>query len=152
MARFSNNKNKEDLQFQIISIDRVTRVVAGGKRLSFRVVTVGGDKAGKVGIGIGKGKDVSEAMDKAAYKARKNLIEISLVNGTIPHEIEAKYSSAKVLLKPAKQGRGIIAGGAARVILTMAGVKDVTCKILSRTTNKLTTASATLKALQKLKV
>jgi len=136
---------------KVLDIRRVARVVAGGKRFSFRATVVVGNKAGRVGVGVAKGQDVSGAVEKAVNQAKKNLVEVPIIEGTIPHEIAAKYSSAEVLLKPAKRGKGIIAGGAVRIVLVLAGLRDVTAKILGRTPNKLTNAMATLEALKKLK-
>lgn len=134
----------------MLDLRRVSRVVAGGKRFSFRATVVIGDRKGRVAVGVAKGKDVSVAVEKAVTQAKKEVIEVSLVNGTIPAEAIAKHSSAVVLLKPAKAGKGVIAGGAARTILALAGVKNVTSKILGRTPNKLTNARATIAALKKL--
>jgi small subunit ribosomal protein S5 len=137
---------------KVLEVRRVTRVVAGGKRMSFRAVMVIGDKKGRVGIGIGKGLDVALAVSKAKRQAEKNIISINLKDErTIPYEINEKYKSSIIRLKPAKKYHGLIAGGSSRIVLEMAGVKDVSAKILGRTTNKLTNAMATLKALKKIK-
>ena len=152
MARVTVSRSKDSgFDQKLIELRRVTRVVAGGKRMSFRAVMVIGDKKGKVGIGVAKGKDVAQATEKAIFQARKNVITVPLVKGTIPHEIIAKHSSAKILLKPAREAHGLIAGGASRVVLSFAGVKNVTAKILGRTPNKLTNAMATLRALSLLR-
>lgn len=135
-----------------MDLRRVTRVVAGGKRFRFRATVVLGDEKGRVGVGIDKGLDVAQAVDKAKRDARKNLITVKLIGRSIPHEVEAKFSAAKVRIKPAAAGHGLVAGGAARVVLSLAGIKDVTAKILGRTPNKLTNALATIEALKKLKV
>ena len=135
----------------MLEIKRVTRVVAGGKRMSFRATIVIGDKKGRVGLGIGKGLDVAASVEKAKRQAQKNLITVNLKDSrTIPHEIEEKYSAARIRLKPAKLNHGLIAGGSARTVLELAGVRDVSAKILGRTTNKLTNALATMNALRKL--
>ncbi len=119
--------------------------------MSFRATIVIGDKKGRVGLGIGKGLDVAASVDKAKRQAQKNLITVNLKNSrTIPHEIEEKYSGARIRLKPAKLNHGLIAGGSARTVLELAGVRDVSAKILGRTTNKLTNALATMNALRKL--
>jgi small subunit ribosomal protein S5 len=110
-----------------------------------------GNKAGRVGVGVSKGKDVSQAVEKAANQAKKNIADIPIISGTIPHQVSAKYSSAQVLIKPAKKGKGVVAGGAVRSVLLLCGLKDVSAKILGRTPNKLTNAMATLEALKKLK-
>jgi small subunit ribosomal protein S5 len=142
---------KSEWEHAVLDLRRVARVVAGGKRFSFRATVVIGDRKGKVGVGVAKGKDVSQAVEKAINEAKKSVIEVPIVNGTIPAEISAKHSSAVILLKPAKPGKGIIAGGAARAVLALAGIRDVTAKTLGRTSNKLTNAMATLEALKKLK-
>ncbi len=119
--------------------------------MSFRATIVIGDKKGRVGLGIGKGLDVAASVEKAKRQAQKNLITVNLKNSrTIPHEIEEKYSAARIRLKPAKLNHGLIAGGSARTVLELAGVRDVSAKILGRTTNKLTNALATMNALRKL--
>jgi small subunit ribosomal protein S5 len=144
---------KEEFKEKVLDLRRVSRVVAGGKRLSFRATVVLGNLAGKVGVGIGKGADVAQAIQKAKNDALKNVIHLELKeNRTITHETEAKYSAAKVIIKPAKAGHGLKAGSAIRSVLALAGIKDASAKALGRTPNKLTNALATLKALRKLKV
>lgn len=125
--------------------------MAGGRRFSFRATVVIGDRKGRVGVGVAKGKDVSQAVEKAINQAKKSVITVPISKGTIPQETVAKHSSAVVLLKPAKAGKGIIAGGSTRVVLALAGITDATAKILGRTPNKLTNAIATIEALKKLK-
>jgi small subunit ribosomal protein S5 len=152
MAIPSKLVKKSELKEKVLEVRRVTRVVAGGKRFSFRAVVVVGDEKGKVGIGIAKGLDVQAAVQKARRQAEKNLISVALKdNRTLPYDVEAKYSAAKIRLKPARPGHGLIAGGSARAVLELAGIKDVSAKILGRTTNKLTNALATLEALKKIK-
>ena len=119
--------------------------------MSFRAVVVAGDKKGKVGIGIDKGRDVSQAIDKATRRAKKDLVSVVIVDGTIPHEVEAKSGPARILLKPQKKGRGLVAGGAVRTICDLAGIKNISSKILSGSKNKLNNARATMEALKKLK-
>ncbi len=144
-------KKPSEFQEKVLEIKRVTRVVAGGKRMSFRATIVIGDKKGRVGLGIGKGLDVAASVEKAKRQAQKNLIMVNLKDGrTITHEIEEKYSAARIRLKPAKLNHGLIAGGSARTVLELAGVRDVSAKILGRTTNKLTNALAAMNALRKL--
>lgn len=143
---------KQEFKERVLDMRRVTRVVAGGKRFRFRATLVLGDEKGRVGIGIGKGLDVQQAVGKAKADAKKNIIRVNLKdNRTIAHEVTAKYSAAKVLLKPASQGHGLRAGGSVRFVLSFLGVKDATAKILGRTPNKLTNAMATVEALKKLK-
>jgi len=110
-----------------------------------------GDEKGSVGVGLGKGVDVQASIEKAKIDARKNLIKINLKGRTIAHEVLAKFSAASIIIKPAKEGNGLKAGGAVRVVLALAGVKDATAKCLGRTPNKLTNALATIEALKKLK-
>lgn len=139
-------------QEKLLDLRRVARVVAGGKRLSFRATVVVGDRNGHVGLGIAKGKDVAQALEKARQSALKNLVEVPIVEGTIPHEVKAKFCAAEVILKPAKAGHGLVAGGPVRIIAQLAGIKNLSAKILSRTPNKLSNAQATLKALKKLRL
>ncbi|MBU2037249.1 30S ribosomal protein S5 [Patescibacteria group bacterium] len=150
-GRQRNEREKSEYDQKVLDMARVTRVVAGGRRFSFRATVGLGNKKGKIGIGIGKGLDVSQAVDKAVAEAKKNMIVIVLKGGTIPHEVEAKYSSAKVFLKPASLGNGLVAGGATRIICSLAGIENITAKIISKSTNKLNNAKATLEALKKLK-
>lgn len=144
--------NKTDFEEAVLDIARVTRVVAGGKRLSFRAtVAVGSKEKHQVGIGVDKGKDVSQAIQKASAKAKKNLITVPVMNDTIPHEITAKYKAAEVTIKPASKGKGIIAGGAVRTILKLADVPNAIAKILGNTSNAINNARVTILALSKLK-
>jgi small subunit ribosomal protein S5 len=142
---------KDEFDTKLLDLARVTRVTGGGKRMSFRAVVIAGDKKSKIGIGIDKGKDVSQAIDKATSRAKKNIINIVIVDGTIPHEVEAKVGPAVVLLRPQRKGRGLVAGGAVRTICDLAGIKNVSSKILSGSKNKLNNARATMEALRKLK-
>jgi small subunit ribosomal protein S5 len=148
--RFEKEK-KEFLKERLLDLRRVTRVVAGGKRLRFRATIVIGDEQGGVGVGIGKGVDVQLAVEKAKRDAKKHFIKISLKDRTIPHEVLAKFSAAKVIIRPAILGHGLRAGSAVRAVLSLAGIKDATAKCLGRTPNKLTNALATMKALKQLK-
>ena len=144
---------REEFKEKVLDMRRVTRVIAGGKRFRFRCTIVLGDEKGRVGIGVAKGVDVQQAVAKAKSDAKKNIIAINLKDQrTIAHEVIAKYSAAKVLIKPANPGHGLRAGGAMRFVLSFAGIKDATAKILGRTPNKLTNAMATIEALKKLKV
>ncbi len=148
----SRNFVKDEFETKLLDLARVTRVTGGGKRLRFRAVVIAGDKKSKIGIGIDKGKDVSQAIEKATAKAKKSAISVVIVNGTIPHQVEAKSGPAVVLLKPQRQGRGLVAGGAVRAICDLAGIKNVSSKILSGSKNKLNNARATMEALRKLKM
>jgi small subunit ribosomal protein S5 len=145
-----NNAQRDEFEQKILDLARVTRVMAGGKRMRFRACVAIGDKKGKVGIGLGKGADVTIAINKAVNKAKKDLVEVPIVNNTIPHEVRHKFSAAQVLFKPARKGRGVIAGGIIRIIMELAGVKNVTSKILG-TTNKVSNAKCAIEALKKLK-
>jgi len=146
----SQERVKSEFDQQVIDVARVARVVAGGRRFSFRGVVAIGNHNGKVGVGVAKGNDVSLTVEKAVADAKKNLIEIPLKETTIPYEVWAKYGAAKVLLKPSQKGRGLVAGGVVRVICSLAGIGDITSKIISRSTNKLNNARATMEALKKL--
>lgn len=145
-------KPKSEFSEKVLELRRVTRVVAGGKRFRFRAILVLGDEKGRVGIGVKKGLDVQGAIAKARAAAKNNLTLIHLKDGrTIPHEVRAKYSAARVLIKPAPEGHGLKAGGSVRFVLNLAGVKDASAKILGSTSNKLTNAMAALSALKQLK-
>jgi small subunit ribosomal protein S5 len=143
---------KDDFDSKMLDLARVTRVSAGGKRFRFRATVVVGDKKGKVGVAAAKGTDVAQAIEKATRIAKKNLVIVPIVEETIPFEVDAKFGPARVMLKPQKKGRGLVAGGTVRVVCTLAGIKNISSKILGRTSNKLNNAKATLKALQQLKV
>ena len=152
--KFKGNKKevKSEFDSKLLALDRVTRVTGGGKKLRFRACMILGNKKGKIGLGLGKGKDVSQAMEKAEKDAKKNMIEIPFIEDSIPHEIQAKFEASIILLRPQKKGKGIIAGGPVRVICNLAGIKNISSKILSRSKNKINNAKATMKALQKLQV
>ena len=136
---------------KIISIRRVTRVMAGGRRFSFSVAMVIGDKKGKVGVGIGKAGDTQAAIEKAIRDAKKNMIVVPMNKDShIPHDVHTKYSSSEVMIMPAP-GRGLVAGSSVRTVLEHAGVKDVTAKIFSRSKNKLNNARAAVEALKLLR-
>jgi len=151
-AGFGRATVRDEFESKLLDLARVTRVTGGGKRLRFRAVVIAGNKKGKVGIGIDKGRDVSQAIEKATRKAKKNLIEVAIVNGTIPHEVMAKAGPSVIMLKPQRTGRGLVAGGAVRAICELAGIKDVSSKILSGSKNKLNNARGTMAALKKLRV
>lgn len=139
----------EQLQNEVIEIRRVGRVTKGGKRMRFRVVVVVGNGAGKVGVGIGKSVEIPQAVQQAIRDALKHMVEVPIVNGTIPHEVIGEYGAAKVLLRPAYPGTGIIAGRTVGAVCRMAGIKDILTKAL-RSTNPLNLARATLVALSQL--
>ena len=150
-GRGQKKTEKSEFQEQVVDLRRVTRVMSGGKRFRFRTTIVIGDGKGRVGVGIAKGLDVENSISKAKTKAKKNLIHVKMNGETIPHEVRAKFSAAQVLIKPAPEGHGLMAGGAPRLVLRLAGVKNATAKCLGTTSNKLTNALATIEALKKLK-
>jgi len=139
----------EEKQFdeRVVHIDRVARVVKGGRRFRFRALVVVGDRKNRVGIGLAKGADVTAAVTKATEVAKKHFILVPVANGTVPHEAEAKVSGARILVKPASQGTGLIAGGVVRTVLEVAGIHNALSKSLG-STNKANTAYATIAALQ----
>lgn len=139
------------LEERVINVGRVSRTQKGGRRMRFRALVVVGDKKGTLGLGLGKSAEVVSAVAKATSQAKKNMFTAPIVRNTIPHEIVAKFDSAKVLLKPAPAGTGIIAGSSVRPILELAGIENVVAKCLTRTTNKYNNAYATLAALKALK-
>lgn len=154
MADYRNNQKQqpaEEKQFdeRVVHIDRVARVVKGGRRFRFRALVVVGDRKGRVGIGIAKGADVTSAVAKAVDSAKKHLVELKLYKGTFPHEAQAKVGGSNILLKPASAGTGLIAGGVVRTVLEVAGVKNALSKSLG-STNKINTAYATIAALQEM--
>lgn len=144
-----NDQPKEVKEFdeRVVHIDRVARVVKGGRRFRFRALVVIGDHKSKVGIGTAKGADVTAAVSKAVDVAKKNLVVVPVYKETIPHEAEAKVSGARILIKPASPGTGLIAGGVVRVVLEVAGIRNALSKSLG-SANKINTAYATLAALQ----
>ncbi len=143
----SFGRPKPEFDQKIISIRRVTRVVAGGRRFSFSVAILAGDKKGSIGLGLGKAGDTSLAINKALRNAKKNMVKLKLTkNMSIPHEIRAKFSSCQVVLLP-NRGRGLVAGSVIRDIAKLAGIRDLTGKILSSSKNKLNNAKAVIKAL-----
>jgi small subunit ribosomal protein S5 len=142
---------KPEFDQKIIDIRRVTRVSSGGRRFSFSVAVVAGDRKGKVGVGTGKGGDTALAVEKAFKSAKKNMINVSMTKtGSIPHEVFAKYSSAVVHMMPAA-GKGIVAGSSVRDVIDLAGIKDITAKLRSGTKNKLNNARVAIEALKQLK-
>ncbi len=149
---FRKNKIKDEFDSRLLDLARVVHVRAGGKKLRFRAVVVAGDKTKRVGVGVATGLDVAQAVEKATYQAKKRMIEVPIVNGTIPHEVYAKFGAAEILLKPQRKGKGLVAGGTVRIICQLSGIKNVSSKVLGRTRNKLNNARATIEALKKLKV
>lgn len=141
---------KPEFDQKTLDIARVARVTKGGKRFSFRATVVAGNGKGRVGVGVAKGRDVQQSIQKAYYQAKKNLITVPIKDGTIPYQVEGKYSSARVLLKPSKSG--IKAGGAVRVVAQMAGIGALTGKLTGRTNNKINIARATILAFQSIRI
>lgn len=145
--RFGGERARPEFDQKIINIRRVTRVVSGGRRFSFSVALIAGDKKGKVGVGIGKAGDTALAIEKAIRNAKKNMITVKLTKtGSIPHEVRAKFCSSSVAIFPA-MGRGLAAGGSVRNVLDLAGIKDVSAKVISGSKNKFNNAHAALRAL-----
>ncbi len=143
---------ESDVVHRLIDLRRVARVMAGGRRFSFRATVVAGNRAGKVGIGVAKGADTALAIEKALRQAKKAYISVPITKTrSVPYEVEAKFGPAHLLLKPAREGRGLIAGGAVRSVLDFAGIENASAKILSRSTNKLNNARVTIEALKSLK-
>jgi len=143
-------REPSEYEEEVLQIDRVTRVVKGGRRLRFRATVVIGNRNGKVGIGIGKSHEVVGSIQKAINQAKKDLVIVPIVNGTIPHEVRVKFKSAKIMMMPASPGTGIIAGGAVRKIAQLAGIKDMLSKMYGAR-NRITNAHATMIALRQLK-
>jgi len=144
------NINREDFEESVVNIGRVTKVVKGGRRFRFTALVVVGDKNGRVGYGFGKAKEVPEAIRKAVDNAFKNITTVKIKGSTIAHDIEHKYNASRILLKPASEGTGVIAGGALRPVLELAGVKDILTKSLG-SNNPATVVRATIEALGRLK-
>ncbi len=148
--RTDKERVKPEFDTRIIGIRRVTRVASGGRRFTFSVAVVSGDRKGRVGVGLGKAGDTSLAIDKATRDAKKNMIKVTLSKAmTIPHMVEAKYCSARVMIMPAR-GRGVVAGSSVRNVIELAGITDVCAKLMSGSKNKINNARVAIKALEKL--
>lgn len=142
--------DKKDFAEKIIEAKRVNKATTGGNKITFTSLVVVGDKNGKVGVALGKGNSVSQATQKAVAQAKRNLIEIKLVNNTIPHRVDVKYKASKILMKPAAEGTGIVAGGAIRELIQLAGIPNISVKMLG-SSNKVTNIYCALKAFKELK-
>lgn len=152
MAQFQHRPREgfyepKEFEEKVIQINRVSKKTKGGNRLAFSALVVVGDKKGKVGVGLGKSRDVASAIRKAITYAKKHLILVPLVNGTIPYDVFTKRGAAKIILKPAPEGAGVIAGGAVRAVVEAAGIRNVSSKVLG-TRNKASNVYATLEALK----
>lgn len=158
---FSNSKKEDnknpstriieknaDFDQLIADVRRVTRVTAGGKHMSFSVTILIGNNKGKVGLGTAKGVDVPKAIDKAKKEAMRSLITVPIIKDTIPYKSEGKFCASRILVKPAKEGKGVIAGGVVRDIMILAGIKNITCKVLSGSHNAINNGKATFEALK----
>lgn len=144
-SRDGDQRQPREFDQKVVEVKRVTRVVAGGKRMRFRALVVIGDHKGRVGIGLKKGTDVAEAVNKAVNAAKKSMITLPLINDTVPHEVKIKYKSSQIIMMPARPGTGVIAGGAVRSVLDMAGVKNVISKMLG-SNNKVNNVRAAFEA------
>lgn len=144
-------KPRDEFDSKLLDLSRVSHTRAGGKKMRFRAVIVSGNKAGKIGVGVASGLDVAQAVEKATFQSKRNIIEVPIVEDSIPHDVLAKFGPAKVLLKPQRKGRGLVAGGTVRIICQLAGIKNISSKVLGRTGNKLNNARATIEALGKLR-
>jgi small subunit ribosomal protein S5 len=147
--RYDDRDEGDGLQERVVSIDRVAKVVKGGRRFGFRVLVVVGDGAGRVGVGVGKSRDVPSAIRKAVERGKSGMVQVPLFGRTIPHDITVRYGAAKVMLKPASPGTGVIAGGGVRAVVEAAGVHDVLSKSMG-SENSFNVVMATFKALQEL--
>ncbi len=146
---FDKNNKAPEFEQRLLDLARVTRVVKGGRRFSFRATMVIGNRKGKVGVGVAKGSDVSDAINKAVSKAKKEIIIVKRKDATISFRQEAKFGAAKVFIKPAREGQGIVAGGAMRTVIELSGIKNITAKSLG-SSSKINVARATILALSKL--
>lgn len=146
----SGDRRPPEFDQKVVEVKRVTRVVGGGKRMRFRALVVIGDHKGRVGMGLKKGRDVQESVNKAVNEAKKNMVTLPLTEETIPHEVNIKYKSSKLVLRPAKPGTGVIAGGAVRSVMDLAGVKNIMSKMIG-SNNKVNNVKAVFAAFKGMK-
>ena len=145
-------RKERKYESKLLDLARVAHTREGGRRMSFRAVMVVGDGKGSIGVGVASGSDVSKGIQKATKVAERDIIKVPIINGTIPHQVEAKYSAARILLKPQRRRRGLVAGGTVRIMCSLAGIEDISSKVLGTTRNKLNNARAVIKAFKKLRV
>lgn len=149
MAELDRNQTESGFEEKIIQVNRVSKKTKGGNKIGFSVLMVVGDKKGKVGVGLGKAPDVTIAIKKGIALAKKHMVEVPIINGTIPFQVKVKLGAAKIMLKPAPKGSGVIAGGAVRNVVTAAGIENISSKVLG-TNNQASNVYATLEALTNL--
>ncbi len=147
--KFYKEKSADGFEEKIVQVNRVSKKTKGGNKIGFSVLTVVGDKKGKVGVGLGKGPEISSAIKKAVLLGKKHVIEVPIVNGTIPFDCIVKLGAAKVMLKPAPRGSGVIAGGAVRSVVSLAGIENISSKVMG-TKNQASNVYATIEALKRL--
>lgn len=150
--RREDSSRNDGFDSKLLDLSRVSHTRAGGRRLRFRAIIVSGDKAGKVGLGVASGSDVAQAVEKATAQSKKNMMLVPVENGTISHEVIAKSGPARIIIKPQRKGRGLMAGGVVRLLCQLAGIKDISSKVLGTTKNKLNNARATIKAFEYLRL
>ncbi len=146
---FALGQEQQQYDYEVLDVARVVRVVKGGRRFSFRASVVAGDRSGRVGFGMGKSRDVQTAIQKAYDRAVAGIMKVDIENDTVPFELKAKFRGAEVMMRPASQGTGIIAGGTVRTVVDLAGVKNLVSKRLG-STNKINIAQAAMKALKRI--
>ncbi len=149
-AHRDGSARKDEFDSKLLDLSRVSHTRAGGRRLRFRAIVISGNKAGKVGLGVASGLDVAQAVEKATVQSKKKMIIVPIADGTISREVEAKVGPARVIIKPQRKGRGLMAGGVVRLLCQLAGIKDISSKMLGTTKNKLNNARAVMKAFEDL--
>lgn len=149
LETMEKNQTRDEFKEEIVQVNRVSKKTKGGNKIGFSVLIVVGNKNGKVGVGLGKAPDVSSAIKKGVSIAKKHAVELPIINGTIPFEVYIKLGAAKLLLKPAPQGSGVIAGGAVRSVVSLAGIENISSKVLG-TKNQASNVYATMEALKRL--